>query len=249
MKSKPSLLPGGESQVRTQTGRDCLSRTGVVWEACDALVEINNLGIAGLAVRKAEQWRETVRDALAELQEWKSGEDLDSEVSGDKLLDSDDEGVDGDHDSIDDIFHAANSLPKDRPDLEMLVTKAEGVLSKVVILYSAVVKRRLSTFKLGGSREEVEEEKEEREKPRVRRLDGLLARLRRIPHLVDELAGCFYDLDAERTRAMLTRCLAEAKEACELARSPWGDDGEDKYSEWFGKWIEIASGLADENIR
>ena len=109
-----SVAQGAEAG--TSGGRDSLSATGVVWESCDSLAELNTLGIAGLAVQKAEQWRDTIRDAIEELQEWAEGGDLETEGPNDALLDSDDEGVagDNDNDSLDDLFNAANSMPADR---------------------------------------------------------------------------------------------------------------------------------------
>ncbi|KAI7519344.1 hypothetical protein KC331_g20747, partial [Hortaea werneckii] len=81
---------GGGSSRRNGSGRegggDSLRSTGVVWESCDALIELETMGIGGLAVVKAGQYRDTIRDAIEELREWKEGEDLDSEGQ-DELLD------------------------------------------------------------------------------------------------------------------------------------------------------------------
>jgi hypothetical protein len=206
-------------------GRDSLSATGVVWEACDALIELEKMGIAGLAVKKAEQYRDTIKDAIEELQEWREGGDLDSEGHGDALLDSDDEGVDGDNDSIDDIFNAANSMPKDRPALSELVQDAEGRLKKIVLLYTAIVKRRLKTFVSSG------------EDHNAHRLDELLQHLTAVPDLIDELAGSFYDLDEKQAKARLERCVTEAQRAGDVAALSW-KQGEDEFTAWHKKWKE-----------
>jgi hypothetical protein len=204
-------------------GRSSLSATGVVWEACDALIELERLGIAGLAVKKAEQYRDTIKDAIAELQEWREGEDLDSEGRGDVLLDSDDEGVDGDNDSIEDIFNAANSMPKDRPELRELVQDAEGRLKKVVLLYTAVIKRRLKTFVSVNAHHT------------AGRLDELLIHLTAIPDLIDELAGSFYDLDEKQAKSRLDRCILEARGAGSVAALSWKGE-EDEFTAWQKKW-------------
>lgn len=217
----------GDSTVVSRR-RDSLASTGVVWESCDALAELKKLGIAGLAVQKAEQWRETVKDAIEELHEWMEGEDLETEGQKDALLDSDDEGVAGDADSLDDIFNAANSLPADRPELKALVVEALGKLRKVVLLYAALGKRRLKTFTTGDG---------DSKEGRAERLDRLMVALRRVPHLVDELASAFYELDEEVVKSQLKGCVDEAKGASRIAKLSW-EGREDEFSAWRSKWIE-----------
>ena len=213
--------------------RNSLSSTGVVWESCDAIIELERQGIAGLAVQKAEQYRDTIKDAIEELREWAAGEDSENE-GFDELLDEGDEGVDGDRDSVEDMFNAANSLPADRPELRKLVEEAEARLKKVVLLYTAVIKRRLKTYK----RREVEEETEEvvkREKDNVHRLDEAMESLRKIPHQVDELAACFYDLDEARVKAAMEKCVKEALAAATAMSEGWDGAG-DEFTAWSGKW-------------
>ena len=221
--------PGG---VRGGAGRDSLSSTGLVWEACDALTELGVLGIAGLAVRKAEEWRDTLKDAIEEMREWAEGEDTDTE-GHDELLDDADEGVDGDRDSLlEEIFNAANSLPKDRVDLKVLVGVAEGKLKRVVLLYNALLKRRFKTFVGGGEGDETN----------VDRLDAAMGSLRCIPHQVDELASCFYDLDEARAKAMLEKCTNEARTAALVMESSWSaEKKEDEFTAWSKKWIDAVS--------
>ncbi|KAK0849490.1 hypothetical protein LTR03_005125 [Friedmanniomyces endolithicus] len=173
------ILALSQGQGHSSKTRNSLSSTAVVWETCDALVALSMLGISGLAVQKAEQYRDTVQDAIEELREWAAGEDQETE-GHDALLDDNDEGVEGDRDSLmEEIFHAANSLPADRVELEELVEEAGRRLKRVVLLYTAVVKRRLKTFEEGDAT--------------VGRLDEAVEGLRRIPHLVDELAACGYE--------------------------------------------------------
>jgi hypothetical protein len=224
-----SIAAGNDTGVR----RDSLSSTGIVWESCDALVELEQLGLPGLAAQKAQQYRETIKDAIEELREWAEGDDLDSEGRIDGLLDSDDEGVDGDKDSIEDIFNAANSMPKDRPELKALVEAADGNLKKIVILYQALGKRRIQIFK--HNQDSTEENFEA-----VSRLDELMLHLRRMPFQVDELASNFYDLDDDAANQTLTRCTDEAKAACTVMDLDWSGK-EDGFSEWLNKWISAVS--------
>ena len=208
--------------------RDSLSSTGVVWESCDAIIELEQLGIAGLALQKAKEYQDTIKDAIKELQEWKEGDDLDSEGQGDPLADSDDEGVDGDKDSLDDLFNAANSMPKDRPELAALVEEVDGKLKKVVILYQALAKRRLNSFI------------EERNADAVTKLDDLMVHLRRMPHQVDDLVGTFYDLDGEAAEAGLKKTLTEANNACEAMSNDWQGQ-EDEFTAWLTRWTAAVS--------
>ena len=67
-----SIAAGGTGNAR----RDSLSSTGVVWESYDALIELDDLGLGGLALQTAQQYRETIKDAISELQEWSEGDDL-----------------------------------------------------------------------------------------------------------------------------------------------------------------------------
>lgn len=209
------------------TRRDSLSSTGLLWESCDALIELEKVGVAGIALQKAQQYRDTIKDAIDELKEWAEGEDLESE-GHDELLDDDDEGVDGDRDSLEDIFNAANSMPKDRPELKKLVGEADGKLKKIVLLYTALVKRRLKTFRFAGT-DNIES---------VVKLDSCMRSLETIPHEVDELASCFYDLDEERARNVLLRCVDQAKAAQLVARLSWGEEKEDEFTAWCEKWRE-----------
>lgn len=210
-----------------ETRRDCLSSTGVVWESCDALVELERMGIAGLAVYKAEQYRESIKDAIEELQEWKEGTDLDTEGLDDALLDSGDEGVDGDADSLNDLFHASNSMPQDRPELKELVESAEATLKRIVLLFTALIKRRFKTFK-GQA------------KSQVATLDKVATQLYVVQTDVDELAGIFYDLDEDAAKEGLEKCVKGARAACESLRLGW-DGKDDEFTAWSKKWMEAMS--------
>lgn len=220
-----AIAEGSEGNAR----RDSLSSTGVVWESCDALIELEQLDIGGLALQKAKQYEETIKDAIQELHDWAEGDDLDTEGRVDDLLDPEDEGVDGDKDSIDDIFNAANSMPANRPELKALAEEADGKLKKIVILYKALEKRRLSTFKVDAFSTEPGTES------RVASLDGLMLHLRRIPFQVDEMAGYFYDLDEEGSKSVLEKCLSEAHSAGEIVRCDW-NGLEDAFTPWLEKW-------------
>jgi len=215
-------------------GRDSLSTTGVVWESCDSLAELKVLGTGGLAVQKAEELRETVRDAAEELQEWADGGDLETEGQ-DALFDSGDEGVEGDdNDSLNGIFNAANSLPADRVELKELVGKAVEKLKKVEILYKALVKRRLKTYKGIAAAEEGK-------KSSAEYLDEVMDGLKALPDSIDDMASTFYDLEDDAAKTALDECLEKAREIAVLARLNY-DGEEDEFSTWSQKWIDAVVG-------
>jgi hypothetical protein len=204
-----SVAQGAEAG--SSSGRDSLSATGVVWEACDALAALNTLGVAGL--------------------EWAEGEDLETEGQNDALFDSEDEGVAGDdNDSFNDIFNAANSMPADRPELKELVEQAVEKLKKIDILYRALIKRRLKTYKTVVATEDGKGSS-------AQDLDALLDNLKSLPDSVDDLASNFYDLDEEAARNALAGCVKKACETATLAR-PNYDGKEDEFSTWSKKWVE-----------
>lgn len=218
------------STAASSGGRNSLSATGVVWESCDALIELKTLGIAGLAVQKAEQWRDTIKDAIEELQEWTEGEDLETEGPNDPLFDSDDEGVAGDdNDSFNDIFNAANSMPADRPELKELVEQAIEKLKKVEILYKALVKRRLKAYKSVAAEAE--------KKSSAEYLDEVMDLLKEVPDLVDDLASMFYDLEEKSAKDALSACVTKARETATLAKLDY-EGKEDEFSTWSKKWME-----------
>lgn len=100
---------------------DVLSVTGVLWEACDALLKFCKDGVVGLVVKKAQEFRATLLDAIEELKEW--GEDVDdgeNEAEG-----SDDE---------DDMFGASNKLGKDDTELKELLDTSTKKLKMVGML-------------------------------------------------------------------------------------------------------------------
>lgn len=218
-----------ELQVLTKTkakpnpnqekGRDSLISTGVVWGACDKLIELESAGIGALAVRKAEEWRDMIKDAIQELKEWE--EDADDE-------DDDDDYEDSDKDSVEDMFSASNSLPKDRDDLKKQLATANDKLKKMGMLYAALIKRRLSTFTPAVSAI----------KANIHTLDKLLDTLKELPETVDDLASAFYDLDSDEVEQVMQKSITQARQAVELVKLSWAGK-EDEFTTWANKWLDI----------
>lgn len=213
--------------------QDVLAATGVVWEACDALLKLCANGIAGLVVKKAEEWRSVLLDAVEELKEW--GEDVEDEDE-DKPG-----GSDGVFDEEDEIFGAANKLGKDDKELKALLDTSVKKLKMVGMLYLALVKRRLKTFptptKASTSSTATNGETAEALGEPMLRLDQLMAILKSIPEAADDLASSFYDLDEEEAKKGLDKCGVEAKRAVEVVRKNWKGE-EDEFTAWGMKWVD-----------
>lgn len=203
------------TQART---RDSLTSTGVVWDACDAVIALEVLGIGGLAVKKAEQYRDMIKDAIEELKEWAEGDDDDDD--DDDYAASDDES-----DSIDNLFAAANKLPADRADLRAQLDTSLDKLKKIGMLYTALAKRRLKPFTSAVAAST----------PNIKVLDELLDKLKQLPEQVDDLASAFYDLDTEQIATQLSACLETARTAAALVKQDWNGK-EDEFTAWCAKW-------------
>ncbi|KAF2712402.1 hypothetical protein K504DRAFT_464496 [Pleomassaria siparia CBS 279.74] len=223
----------GKDEGPTESERqDVLAATGVVWEACDSLLKVCQDGVVGLVVKKAEQWRSVLMDAVEELKEW--GEDVADEDDEDKAEGSDEE--DGGFGDEDDIFGAANKLGKGDKDLKTLLDDSVKRLKKVSMLYQALIKRRLKTFPQSPvSADATNGESTEALADPIQTLDQLMVLLKGIPETVDDLASAFYDLDEEEAKDTLDKCCREAKSAVDLVKKSWtGTD--DVFTTWSGKW-------------
>ncbi|KAF2747418.1 hypothetical protein M011DRAFT_402793 [Sporormia fimetaria CBS 119925] len=232
-KTLGSTKDTGSSESEKQ---EVLATTGVVWEGCDALLKVCEDGVVGLIVRKAEEWRSVLLDAVEELKEW--GDDVEDDGNEDKAEGSGDE--DDGFDSDDEIFGAANKLGKDDKELKQLLDKSVKRLKMVGMLYQALIKRRLKTFpkqRATGAASNGETNSDHSPDTPTHRLDILLSQLKTIPETVDDLASAFYDLDEAEANRTLSLCCQEAKSAINTAKQSWtGQD--DEFTAWSAKWLE-----------
>jgi hypothetical protein len=219
---------GGQLAVDEQKTKDkVLASTGHVWGTCDRLLELEKLGIVGVVVKKVEDLRSMLKDAIEELKEW--GEDSEDQDEG--FVGSDDEG---DRDSVEDMFDPANKLPSHREDIKDLLAESLRRLKLVDMLYQALTKRRLKTFPYKPPpREDAEAVKCASEN--FQKLDALVAFLIAIPDQVDDLANGFYELDVDEINTVLESVCKDAKSAAGLVEKAW-DGEEDSFTAWKGKW-------------
>jgi hypothetical protein len=221
-----SKAQGGKVKLNSARHKEkTLASTGQVWETCDALAALERLGIAGCVTKKAQEYRDMLKDAIEELKEW--GEDEDDQDEG--FVGSDDEG---DNDSIEDMF-SGNRLPAHRQDLKELLETSLKKLKLIDILFQALLKRRLKTFV-------VNEPPIRDEEKRLRRVDDLLARLKASSEAVDDLANAFYELDAEHAQEDLDGIVKDAQATAENMNKSW-NGFEDEFTVWVTKWKETIS--------
>jgi hypothetical protein len=219
---------GGKSDVVKEEiereNQDVLSATGVVWEACDALLKLCADGVVGLVVKKARELRAVLLDAIEELKEW--GEDVEDGDDGAEGSDGEDE---------DDIFGAENKLGKDDKELKELLDTSVKKLKMVGMLYQALIKRRLKTYPATSTLEPTATTNGTTANP-SKTLDELMGILKTIPETVDDIVGAFYDLDEEEAKQTLDKCCDEAKTTIELVSKSWtGTD--DEFTTWSSKWL------------
>ena len=214
--------------IVTATGRDTLSSTGVVWEACDALVELQTGGLARLVVKKAEEYRALLADAIKELEEW-----------GDSTQDEDDEET-ASPDFEDDFGDDSGfGIPSSEVQLAAQLTGSLILLRRLGLLYPAVAKRRLKRFttRLPASESEAE--------ARVAKVDDIMRFLEEIPEKVDEAAEAFYDLNGETAETCIDRCRAVTLEVLKLSRMSW-EGNEDEFTPWSDKLASMLAALPQD---
>lgn len=229
-----NLIGNGKGKDKGPTEsekQEILAATGVVWEACDALLKTCQEGVAGLLVKKAEEWRGVLLDAVEELKEW--GEDVAEDGDEDKAERSDDE--DDEFGDEDEIFGAANKLGKDDKELKALLNTSVKKLKMIGMLYQALIKRRLKNFPKAASPTTNSESSEPNSDP-MANLEQLMTILKAVPESVDDLASAFYDLDEEEARKILDTTCEKAKNAADLVKQSWtGHD--DEFTAWSEKWV------------
>ncbi|KAJ4993110.1 hypothetical protein SVAN01_01462 [Stagonosporopsis vannaccii] len=130
--------------------KDVLAKTGVLWDVCDAVVRVCEGGVVGVVVKKAQQLRAVLLDAVEEMKEW--GEDVAGSDEEEEEGDGDAEGSDGGFGDEDDFFAAGNKIGKGDVELKALLDRSVKKLKMVGIMYQAVGKRRLSTFPAATSK-------------------------------------------------------------------------------------------------
>lgn len=221
-------------------GKGSLVATGVIWAACDDIIRLKNLGIAGLLVEKAEEHRGLLQDVLEELKEWSEEIDEDEDEAEDDN-DDDDEGEDENvqqitgelqnthmsaQQMIDDLM-TPQRIPRDDPD--RIRERLDSCLKRLrltTLLYSAIIKRRIKTLPTLPN---------DQAGPVVRRLDEVYPILKRLPLRFGDVACAFYELDTSAIDKTMDSCFFDAFAAAEMLKAPW-DGTQDGFTDWADKF-------------
>ncbi|EKV15986.1 Armadillo-like helical [Penicillium digitatum] len=219
----------GKESGGTKSEKDAVMlATGRVWDACDATTDIANKGVVEFVIRRVEQWRDLVRDAVEEIEDW------DPEEEDDGFFDDilGDEGKGGDDDEDDD---------EDDDDEEETAALQEHkkstlrFLKPIAQVYPAIINNRL---KNAGSAPLASSSG-------VKKLESLMLNLQAIPDDVDEAAGALYEANFETSAQYLRKTRKSATQAVGLVASPWGaadvkdDAPADKFATWSNTWLKV----------
>jgi len=238
-----------------------LVSTGVLWAACDDVIALKSLGIAGLLVKKVEEYRDTLKDVLEELKEW--SEEVEEESDDDNDDNNEDDQVAGITDGmqsthlsaqqmIDDLMDAPR-IPRNDPD--RIRERLDSCLKRLrltTLMYSAVVKRRLKP--LGGSSKTQAQLLPVPVATRTstatqtgssgttgsgtvaKRLDEVMPLLKGLPHRFGDVAAAFYDLDADAIDRAMDTCFFDAFAASDMLMKPWDGSPRDEFTDWAEKF-------------
>ncbi|KAI8628406.1 hypothetical protein F5Y19DRAFT_437582 [Xylariaceae sp. FL1651] len=206
--------------------------TGVIWAACDDVILLKKLGIAGMLVKKAEEYRDTLQDVLEELKEWSEeddGEDDDQDEEDELVQDAANQLQDthiSTQQMIDDLM-TSQHIPRDDP--EKIRERLDSCLKRLrltTLLYSAIIKRRLKALPSLPTDHTISVAK---------RLDEVFPILKRLPHRFGEVACAFYDLDVGAIDRAMDSCFFDAFAAAEMLKTPW-EGTKDEFTEWADKF-------------
>lgn len=212
------LVQGEKDTVTAATGR--------VWDSCDSLSQVAGRGVVGFVIRRAEEWRDLVKDAVREIEEWDPDED--DGFFEDFLGDSGPDGLKVGEDEDDEDEEEDND---DHAALHAQKKSTLRVLKPVAQLFPAIISNRL---KNAG----------DAPLSSIGKLESLMLNLESIPENIDEIAGALYEENLEKAGQYLTKTKSYATKAVDSMVLPWnakqdGEDQGDKFTVWSKTWLKV----------
>ncbi|KAJ5090458.1 hypothetical protein N7532_009142 [Penicillium argentinense] len=220
----------GADEPPSQSEKDAITvAAGRVWDACDNLTAVANKGVVGFVMFRVEQWRDLIRDAVEEIEEWdpeEDGDDFFDDLMGNESKPGDDDS--DDDDVSDDEENTAKLQEQKKTTLRLLKPIAQ--------IYPAIINNRL---------------KNAGEAPlfattSVAKLESLLLHLGEIPDQIDEVAGALYENDVSRSTGFLKKIQKNATQAVTSVSAPWKtveasdkQPAEDKFTVWSKTWLKV----------
>ncbi|KAJ5890713.1 uncharacterized protein N7473_006941 [Penicillium subrubescens] len=200
---------------------------GRVWDACDAVTEVAGKGVVGFVMRRVEQWRDLVKDAVEELEDWDPEEDdefFDELMGEEKGDDNDDDDEDEDEE-------------EDTAALQENKKSTLRFIKPIAQVYPAILTNRL---KNAG-------DKPLSSTAGIAKLESLMINLQSIPDQVDEAAGALYENNWSKAAEYLKKTQKNAAQAVNSVSSPWIvseiAEGEqqpaDKFATWSKMWLKV----------
>lgn len=219
---------GKESGVTKSEKDAVMLATGRVWDACDSTTDVANKGVVGFVMRRVEQWRDLVRDAVEEIEDWDPEEGDDGFF--DDVLSDEGKGGDDDEDEDDD-----EDDEEETAALEEHKKSTLRFLKPIAQVYPAIINNRL---KNAGNAPLASPSG-------VKKLESLMLNLQAIPDNLDEAAGALYEANFETSAEYLRKTRKCATQAVELVASPWDAAGvkedapADKFATWSKTWLKV----------
>ena len=223
-KKEGEISKGEKDAVTVAVGR--------VWDACDAVAEVASKGVVGFVMHRVEQWRDLVRDAVEELEDWDPEEDDDffDELMGEEKG----AGEDGNADDEDD---EEDEEKEDTASLQEQKKSTLRFLKPIAQVYPAILTYRL---KNAG-------DKPLSSTAGIAKLEALMINLQTIPDQVDEAAGALYENNWSKSAEYLQKTQKNAAQAVKSVAAPWNAvdsaEGEqqpgDKFATWSKTWLKV----------
>lgn len=205
---------------------------GRVWDACDAVAEVASKGVVGFVMHRVEQWRDLVRDAVEELEDWDPEEEDDffDELMGEEKG----AGDDGDADDEDD---EEDEEKEDTAALQEQKKSTLRFLKPIAQVYPAIL-----TYRLKNAGDELLSST-----AGIAKLEALMIDLQTIPDQVDEAAGALYENNWSKSAKYLQKTQKNAAQAVKSVATPWNAvdsaEGEqqpgDKFITWSKTWLKV----------
>ncbi|KAI8721593.1 hypothetical protein NCS52_00301100 [Fusarium sp. LHS14.1] len=208
-------------------GKGSLALTGMLWSACDDVIGLATMGVGGFFVKKAEQWRDTLKDVMEEMKEWGDEEpdDDEDEDEVDDLADQLSDASISKQDMLDDLMSSGGTIPKSDPDkIRPRLDSTLKRLRMVVLLYQAISKRRFKKLPKDTTKSDMPQ-----------RLDKTARVLEGLPDKFGDLAGAFYDLDPEEIDRLMEECFESAAGVGEVLKLGWQGE-KDEFTDWIEKF-------------
>lgn len=220
--------PKKKERELVKSEKEAVTRaTGRVWDSCDAVAEVATKGVVGFVMHRVEQWRDLVRDAVQEIEDWDPEEDDD--FFDDLMGEEDQEDHDDDDDDEDEDDEEENAALKE------LKKNTLRFLKPIAQVYPSIATHRLKNVgetplsSAGG----------------VAKLETLMLNLQSIPEHLDEAAGALYEANMAKSAKFLKKTQKHAAEAVKSVASPWNDveagdkQVTDKFSIWLSAWFKV----------